>query len=332
MDSKLLLFLIFVAMVSCSNTGDSRLSDRNNTAPAVTASAAPNTADVVFDADSAMAYLKAQTDMGPRYPGSDSHKLCGDYLAAELSLRGATVTDRTVTTLNPDSGKNVPVRNILGRFNPDAADRILVLAHYDTRPWADMENDTNLHDKPIDGANDGASGVAVALELARLSSALPSTRGLDILFVDMEDSGSYGNDESWCLGSRRWAQHDMPYNAANMPRFAVLLDMVGGKDAVFMREYFSEMYARPINDMIWQAAAKAGHASRFVDRVGGAINDDHISLLGVGIPAVDIIEMRVDGENGGFNPTWHTLQDNFANIDPATIKAVGDVMTQLIYK
>lgn len=287
---------------------------------------------ITFDADSAMAYLKMQTDFGPRVPGSRAHALCADFLSASLKRFGATVTDTVVSTINPETGNAVPVRNIFAQFNPDAANRVLVLAHYDTRPHADMEIDVSKHSQPIDGANDGASGVAVGLELARHARALAPSRGLDILFVDMEDSGSYGNDDSWCLGSARWAAFDMPYTAGNMPRYAVLLDMVGGKDAVFMREYFSQNYAPAVNDLVWKAAADAGHSDRFVNRTGGAINDDHLSLLRAGIPTVDIIEMRVEEGSGGFNPTWHTLNDNFENIDPATIKAVGEVMTRLIYE
>lgn len=328
-------FALPVALLSCSNSGAKTLHDDIDTVPVTEKepkiiSAPKNEAS--FNVDSAMAFLKVQTDFGPRVPGSAAHTAAGNYLVSTLRRFGATVTDRPTKTLNPETGKQVDVRNIFAQFHPDVADRMLVIAHYDTRPWADMEADASKHNRPIDGANDGASGVAVALELSRLASLmLPANKGLDILFVDMEDSGSYGNDDSWCLGSARWAEHDMPYTETYRPWFGVLLDMVGGKDAKFYREQFSDLYAAQYNDIVWETAAKAGHADRFVDRRGGAINDDHLSLLKAGIPTVDIIEMRMDGE-GGFNPTWHTLDDNFDNIDPATVAAVGDVMTKLIFR
>ncbi len=285
---------------------------------------------VDFNTDSAMQYLRRQVEFGPRVPGTPAHRQCADWLAATLRSMGATVTDGTAQTRHPSTGKPVDIRNIFAQFNPAATDRIIVVAHYDTRPWADEDPDEANHSKPIDGANDGASGVAVALELARLNSALPADRGLDILLVDHEDSGTHNDDDSWCVGSAYWAKNS-PYTEANRPRFGILLDMVGGRDAVFMREYFSESYASGVNDLVWSTAASTGHGDRFINRQGGAINDDHLSLLRAGIPTVDIIEMRVDGNSGGFNPTWHTIADNLDNIDPATIGAVGDVMTNIIY-
>lgn len=273
-----------------------------------------------------MAYLKRQVDFGPRVPVSEAHRLCADWLASKLRAMGAKVDDATMHTRHPVTGADIAVRNIFAQFNPEASRRVLLLAHYDTRPWADEDSDPANHNSPIDGSNDGASGVAVALEIARLNDHLPAGSGLDILLTDVEDSGSYGNDESWCLGSNLWAQQ-LPYAPANLPRYAVLLDMVGGADAVFRREYFSELYAPQINDLVWNAARTSGHSDRFINEAGGAVNDDHLPLIRAGIPTVDIIETR----NGGFNPTWHTVSDNFENIDPATLSAVGDVITHLIY-
>lgn len=298
-------------------------------------SPATNTVEPVavsfFDADSAMYFLESQVNFGPRVPGSDAHKACAEWLAERLTAMGATVSDVPVDIAHPVSGKSVSVRNIFARFNPQAKDRVLLLAHYDTRPWADSDPDAANHDTPIDGANDGASGVAVALETARHNALLPKDKGLDILFVDLEDSGDEGNDASWCVGSSYWAAN-MPYSSADRPRFAILLDMVGGKDAKFMREYFSESYAANVNDMVWRTARELGFGNRFTDRVGGAINDDHIPLLRAGIPTIDIIETHVDGNSGGFNPTWHTLRDNLENIDVSTIDAVGQVVSHIVYR
>lgn len=314
------LFLSALSVVSCSSSG----SDAKNTVD----TPAETKVELVapFDTDTAMAYIKRQVDFGPRVPGSAAHKACADWLATTLRQMGATVSDDTQTTRHPVSGAQIAVRNIFARFNPEATDRILVLAHYDTRPWADNDPDETNHSTPIDGANDGASGVAVALELARANKLLPAGTGLDILLVDQEDSGNHDNDESWCIGSRHWASK-LPYSSAQMPAYAVLLDMVGGRDAVFAREFFSENFAQQINNKVWVAARKVGHGDRFVNTVGGAINDDHISLLNAGIPTVDIIETTPEG----FNPTWHTISDNYENIDPVTIGAVGEVMSYLIY-
>ena len=283
--------------------------------------------DVVFDADSAFSYIVTQVGFGPRVPGSTAHAACADWLAAWLREKGAVVDDKTERIKHPVDGSGLEVRNIFARFNPDAAERILILAHYDTRPWADADSDAANHNKPIDGANDGGSGVAVAMELARHASNLPKNRGLDVLFVDQEDSGYSGNDDSWCIGSAYWAMNQ-PYSAGNLPRFAVLLDMVGGRNARFPREYFSEAHASQINDIVWSTARRLGYTERFPDVIGGAINDDHIPLLRAGIPTIDIIETTAYG----FNPTWHTLDDNLDNIDKTTLKEVGDVMLHIIYK
>ena len=284
------------------------------------------TVGLSFNTDSAMMYIKTQTDFGPRVPDSEAHKKCGDWLVAKLVENGAVVSHDINIIRHPVSNVPLKVRNIFAQFNPEASNRVLILAHYDTRPWADEDSNPSNHNIPIDGANDGASGVAVALEIARHANNLKKDKGLDILFVDQEDSGNSGNDASWCIGSSFWAQN-MPYSKLNKPAYAILLDMVGGKDAIFMREYFSELYAPEINDLVWSAAAKAGYESRFSQNIGGAINDDHIPLIKAGLPTIDIIETRAEG----FNPTWHTLNDTYENIDPQTIMAVGEVLTNIIY-
>lgn len=216
--------------------------------------------------------------------------------------------------------------NVMGRFNLPSPTRILLLAHWDSRPWADEDPDPANHTKPIDGANDGASGVGILLELARLMGQQAPQVGVDILLVDAEDSGTSGNDDSWALGTQYWVEH-MPFR----PTYAVLLDMVGGRGATFPRELFSDVNARVLNDRIWRIAGELGLGSVFINRQGGAVNDDHLPLLRAGIPAVDIIETNHPA-TGSFNPTWHTLQDNIDNIDAATIGHVGQVVTALIYR
>lgn len=279
-----------------------------------------------FSADSAYAYVAMQVAFGPRTGRSQAHEDCARRLAAELTRHGAD----TVLLQKADLPGFGPMTNIMGRFNSAAQRRVLLLAHWDSRPWADEDADPANHTKPIDGANDGASGVGVLLELARLMGAEAPQIGVDLLFVDAEDAGTSGDDTSWALGSQYWVKH-MPYGATEpMPEYAVLLDMVGGRDAVFPKEMFSEANCRALTSKVWSLARRIGLESRFPDAVGGAINDDHLPLLRAGIPAIDIIETN-HPQTGSFNPTWHTMQDNLQNIDRRTLGDVGRLVTTLIY-
>jgi len=288
-----------------------------------------------FSADSAFRYVKRQTDFGPRVPGSEPHKACGDWLAQQLKNFGADTVAISGHPVTAWDGTTLPVRNIFARFNPEAAGRLLLVAHYDSRPWADHDPDPAKRLTPIDGANDGASGVGVLLEVARnLGNERPEI-GVDILLTDCEDYGArddadVDNSEStWCLGTRQFVDN-LPYTAATMPRMGILLDMVGGKDAKFNREYFSANYAPQATARVWAMAQKLGLGNRFPMGVGGAITDDHIPLIGAGIPTTDIIECG-NPTTGSFNPTWHTTADNIANIDPTSLAAAGRVVLNIIY-
>lgn len=285
---------------------------------------------VTFCTDSAMEYLLMQTAAGPRVPGSPAHEATARNLIGKL----ASFTPDTIITQNtsmalPGTTRQVPMTNILARWGTDKNARLLLLAHWDTRPYADEDPNPDNHQTPIDGANDGASGVAVLLEIARNLNLQAPPIGIDILFVDLEDSGSSGDDRSWCLGTQHFAQN-LPYSPGALPRYAILLDMVGGKNALFHREYFSDRFAADVVDHIWNTAAKSGYSSRFVNQPGNPINDDHIPLNQAGIPAIDIIENK-NPQTGTFNPTWHTLDDTYQNIDPQTITAVGQTIANLIY-
>ncbi|MDE7471149.1 MAG: M28 family peptidase [Paramuribaculum sp.] len=290
-----------------------------------------------FSADSAYSYVAAQVAMGPRVPTTQAHAACAAWIESELSRHGAdTVVVQTSTVTDPNTGKPLPIRNIMGRFNPDAFERILLLAHYDTRPTADEEKDPALHNTPIPGANDGGSGVGVLLEIARQLGIHRPDKGVDLLFVDAEDLGissdaENGSDteDTWCLGSQYWASN-MPYSAATMPDMAIVLDMVGGKGAKFHREQFSDAYASALVNRVWQTAARLGYADRFINSQGGPILDDHLPLLRAGIPTIDIVESRADA-TGSFPATWHTLSDDITNIDPASLKAAGHTVISLIY-
>ena len=284
-----------------------------------------------FDGQAALADVRRQVEFGPRVPGTAAHARCADWIDSTLHAAGADTVIVQTATVDDHRGGTMPVRNILGRFNAGAAKRILLLAHYDTRPWADEDPDEANHGKSIDGANDGGSGVAVLTQLAQYfaKNPLPENVGVDMLFADSEDSGKESVDESWCLGTQYFAKH-LPYQPGKRPKAAILLDMVGGKNAVFPREYFSTNRAGALTERVWKTAAAAGQSTRFPDRVGGAVNDDHIPLLDAGIPTVDIIEIGHPA-TGSFNPTWHTMADNIDNIDPATLAAVGNVVVRFIY-
>lgn len=280
---------------------------------------------MVFDADSAYSYVKSQTDFGPRVPNTPAHSAAGDWLASELRRHGADVTEQRAD-LKAFDGTVLKARNIFGRFNPGKEDRLLLLAHWDSRPWGDKDPDPAKRTQPIDGANDGASGVGVILETARAIAARNPGIGIDILFADAEDWGSEEADDSWALGTDYFVKN--PPVEGYRPSRAILLDMVGGKGAVFPREYFSQLNSPALADSFWAAAAAAGYADRFPNTVGGAVNDDHIKLIDAGIPAIDIIEFH---PQSGFNPTWHTSADNISNIDRETLKAVGQTLLDYIY-
>lgn len=222
-------------------------------------------AAAAFSADSAYAYVKRQVDFGPRVPNTAAHRAAGDWLSAQLRQCGAEVTEQKMQ-LKAFDGTMLDARNILGRFNPEASERILLLAHWDCRPWADEDEDESKRSMPVDGANDGASGVGVLLEIARQLAVEAPKKGVDILFVDAEDWGESSNEDSWALGARYFVENS-PIKGYS-PKEAILLDMVGGENARFHREFFSEQAAGDLNARIWATAASLGYADSFIDRPG----------------------------------------------------------------
>lgn len=280
-----------------------------------------------FDADSAYEYVSRQVAFGPRVPNTPAHRAAGDWLTAMLRSRGANVIEQKMQ-LRAFDGTMLDARNIFAQFNPEASDRLLLLAHWDCRPWADNDPDPRNHRKPVDGANDGASGVGVLLEIARLLSASPLPhKGVDILFVDAEDWGMEGDDDSWALGTKYFVQN--PPVEYYRPSGAILLDMVGADGATFYREYFSEKGAPQLNADVWSAASSAGFSNLFLSEIGTAVTDDHGPLLNAGIPAIDIIDYRKDS---GFDPHWHTVSDNMRNISKQTLNAVGGTLVNYIWR
>ena len=281
-----------------------------------------------FDADSAYLYVKNQVDFGPRVPNTKGHIACGNYLAQQLKEFGAQVTDQYADLIAYD-GTLLKARNIIGSYKPESKKRIALFAHWDTRPWADNDPDKKNHKTPILGANDGASGVGALLEIARLVHQQQPELGIDIIFLDAEDYGAHDqdNEESWCLGAQYWARnpHVQGYNA----RFGILLDMVGGKNTVFLKESYSEKFAPDVNKKVWKAARKLGYGNLFINEDGGGVTDDHLFINRLArIKTIDII---ASDPEGGFTPTWHTLTDNMDHIDKNTLKAVGQTVLEVIY-
>lgn len=326
---RIILILLTFSLLSCGGT--SQKVAENMAFLAESESAAPG--DVMtdaplgdFDADSAYNYLAKQVNFGPRVPNTDSHIATGDWLVSELRKYGLKVIEQK-TRLKAFDGTILNARNIFGQINPDARNRILLLAHWDSRPWADKDPDPSKRNLPVDAANDGASGVAVLLEIARQLSLNPINRGVDILFVDAEDWGTEGDDDSWALGTQYFVEN--PPVKGYAPEFAVLLDMVGGENATFCREFFSEKAAPRLAEEIWQTAGQLGYDKMFLNRMGSAIMDDHVQLIKAGVPAIDIIEYHPESDIG-FNPRWHTTSDNLDGISKSTLKVVGSTLLQFL--
>lgn len=313
--------LIFVLLLgSCSpDTGKQPESTTTNTAE-VNKVATPD-----FNADSAYAFVKAQVDFGPRIPGTPAHVKCADYLVSELKAAGFEVMIQTGTVQTFDK-KQFTLKNIIASYKPEAQSRILISSHWDTRPWAD--EDTKNTDKPFDGANDGASGVGVALEIARQLHLFSANVGVDIVLFDLEDYGTSGNDNSWCLGSQYWANN--PHKPNYFANFGILLDMVGGPNAIFPKEQNSVDMASFAVDKVWKAANNLGYGNYFVPQTKDFVGvDDHIYINKGGVPCIDIIEYNQ--VSGGFGDYHHTHQDNMSLIDKNTLKAVGQTLLEVIY-
>ena len=318
MKMTLLYIILATIMTACGSMGNTSTSSNDTTA--TTTQEGNHWA--AFDGEAALAFTRQQCEFGPRVPATPAHAKCAEWLTATLAESCDTVMVQTGTVQTAKSGQ-LGIKNIIGIINPEASQRLLLMAHWDTRPWADNDPDPANHNKPVMGANDGASGVAVLLQLARQLKAEGTTLGVDIVLVDVEDMGENDNEESWGLGTQYWTSH--PHVAGYKPLFGILLDMVGSSNATFTREYFSMQYASGFVDLVWKNAA----GSHFINAQGGAITDDHVFVNRAGIPCVDIIDMRSDSDTG-FCPEWHTVNDTIDAIDPATLAEVGQTLLNVI--
>ncbi len=287
-----------------------------------------------FNADSAYRFTSDQVDFGPRVPNTEAHVRCGEYLAGQLKKFGAQVTNQNMTLRTYD-GINLNARNIIGSFQPENKNRILLFAHWDTRPFADRDPDPANHRKPIDGANDGAGACAILLEIARQIGSQQPTVGVDIIFFDAEDWGVPEFDKKkeylggWCLGSDFWARN--PHVANYSARYGILLDLVSAPNATFYKEYYSMQSANHVIKKVWDAAKITGFDSYFVDKEGGAIEDDHVHVIRHRkIPCIDIIQFDPDTDHN-FGAYWHTLNDNMSQVSKETMRAVGQTVLYVLY-
>lgn len=282
-----------------------------------------------FNRDSAYNFIAKQVAFGPRVPGTDAHRACKEWMVGQLTSYGASVQEQDfeATIL---SGDKVPGTNVFAQFNPESTRRLVFAAHWDSRPKADSPLSTERKDEPVLGADDGASGVGILLEIARLIGADTSLDlGIDLVFFDVEDAGESGG-EGWALGSQYWSRN-LPYGNVR-PEYGVLLDMVGSKGARFAREVHSVNYAPAQVEKIWRLARYMGYSNYFVNERGGQITDDHFYVNTIAkIPMVDIINQDKSTQTG-FGPYWHTHNDNMNVIDKATIRSVGKLIMELIYR
>lgn len=277
-----------------------------------------------FQADRAFAHIRTQLGFGPRVPGTEGHSRQLSWMVETLATRGAQVViDRFDYTTT--GGELLPLTNVLARFNPETERRLLLLTHWDTRPTSDQAVDPADHETPVPGANDGASGTAVLLELAALFREQAPTVGVDLLFVDGEDYGPETVD--MFIGSNRFAD-----TQTNEWAYAILVDMVGDADPEFPIEGYSAEYAPDIAQRVWTIARELGYARYFPERVGPRVNDDHVPLNEAGIRTIDIIDFVYGPDTKPGGQYWHTPQDVIENVSAFTLGMVGEVLAEVVYR
>ncbi len=272
-----------------------------------------------FDGKEALGYLTDQCDLGPRNPGSEGHQRCKEYLLDMLGRYSNLVKIQEFVYQDTSQDTKLELTNIIASFYPDKRQRVLLCAHWDTRPFADRDPDSSLREEPILGANDGASGVAVLLEIARIVSQKRPKWGVDIVLFDGEDYGSEGELEKFCLGSKYFAKNRGEYK----PQLGILLDMIGDKDLDVYKEGHSVRYAKEIVDLVWGTARRL-KIECFRDSTKYFMYDDHIPLLGARIPCIDLIDFDY--------PYWHTTQDTPDKCSPESLQKIGEVLIGVLYQ
>jgi glutaminyl-peptide cyclotransferase len=270
-----------------------------------------------FDGATAFGYVEQQLAFGPRFPGSPGHLRMKGWLDSLARARADSVIVQDWEHVTA-KGAKLPLRNVIARFNPGASERVLFLAHWDTRPRADAPGSSDST-APVPGANDGGSGVALLLGVADALRKQPSTIGVDLLFVDGEDFGHFEDSTETLIGSRYYAAHQAP---GNTPLYAILFDMVGDRDLQVYQEGYSVMGAPEVVARVWETAKDIGHGAVFRDGPKHSLTDDHIPLQRVGIRAIDVIDFDY--------PYWHTTEDTLDKVSAQSLQVVGDVAMAVI--
>ena len=326
-----ILFLFSLFIISCNNT---------NQQPAENKLAADQPKSSVqvpeFIGDSAYGFIKTQLAFGPRVPNTPAHEKCAAFLSEKLTsyCKNVQVQKGRLKAFN---GAMLDFQNIIASWKPESNNRIFLCAHWDSRPFADHDPDPANRRKPVDAANDGASGVGVLLEIARQINLRQPEIGIDIILFDVEDYGppqdepvEENADEQWGLGAQYWSRN--PHKPGYFARFGILLDMVGAPGATFLMEGISMHYAPEIMKAVWNTADRIGYSSFFRYEQGSQITDDHLPINKIlGIPTIDIIHLDKNSATG-FYPYWHTTKDNLAAIDKTTLKAVGQTLLTVIFE
>ena len=273
-----------------------------------------------FDGEVAYGYVVTQVEFGPRIPNTEAHRRTADWIRERLEATADTVEVQAFTHVTVD-GDTLQLWNFIGRFRPDLAERILYVAHWDTRPRADQSPNLGDQRLPVPGANDGGSGVAVLLGVADALLARPPDVGVDLLFVDGEDYGDFAVGQDVLLGSRHYAAT----LAENGPRplFAVVWDLVGDRNLEIYEEGNSASRAPEVVERVWRIARdELGYDDVFHDEVLYTVTDDHIPLLDAGIRAIDVIDLDY--------PHWHTTDDTVDKVSAQSLQVVGDVAVAVI--
>jgi glutaminyl-peptide cyclotransferase len=325
----LFIFTIF-SLSACSSCSTSKTETKTENPPA----SAPAASVPKFDENYAWSALLQYEKMGPKVPGTPQHVKTGDWIVAELKKTSATVYEQKTTAKTFD-GHTIPVRNIIAQFHPEAKERYLLSAHWDTRPFADQDRKNKKG--PIPGVNDGGSGVVVLLGVAKAIDQLALTHqhdgsqtnfGIDLAFWDAEDWGNPKEDEdSYCLGTQYWALHPVPENYTAV--WGLNFDMVGRIGSQFPAEGFTLRSAPEVYRRIQTAATSLGYGDYFPNYTVGPITDDHMYVIrDRKIPMADIIAMSQDGM---FPPEWHTHQDTSSVLSRDVLKAVAQSSLQAIW-
>lgn len=271
-----------------------------------------------FDGAAAMGYVRRQISFGPRVPGTAAHRATADWLVAEMRRRADTVIVQSWTHTAAD-GKQLPMRNVLARFNPTATRRVIYLAHWDSRPTAEKATDPAARSQPTPGANDGASGVAILMGVADALKRQPANVGVDLLFVDGEDWGDFDTLTDVLIGARYFVEHPP---AGFAPEFGVLFDMVGQPNAQFLYESHSMRAAPDVIQRVWSTAQRLGYGATFPTREYGPITDDHVPFIEKGFKVIDVIDL-----NYAYH---HTPQDTEDKVSQETLQVVGDVAVAVL--